>query len=77
VSEPVAVLVRIVLTSLLFAALYLSAVILLHRGYAPIPQVAALLREMVPQGWFSILRTPKTVLQRQPLIRLSIRNAPL
>ena len=77
VSEPVAVLVRIVLTSLLFAALYLSAVILLHRGYAPLQQVAALLREMVPQGWFSILRTPKTILQRQPLIRLSIREGPL
>ncbi len=77
VSEPVAVLVRIVLTSLLFAALYLSAVILLHRGYAPLQQVAALLREMVPQGWFSILRTPKTVLQRRPLIRLSIRERPL
>jgi O-antigen/teichoic acid export membrane protein len=75
--EPVAVLVRIVLTSLLFAALYLGAIILLHRGYAPLQQFAALLREMVPRSWFSILRTPKTILPARQPLRLPIRERPL
>jgi O-antigen/teichoic acid export membrane protein len=37
---------RIVIVSLLFTALYLGVVILLHRGCGPIYQVAGLLREM-------------------------------
>ena len=53
--EPVGLLVRIVSTSLWFAALYLGAVILLHRGYAPLQQVAALVQEMVPWSRFSKL----------------------
>ena len=38
---------RIVVISFLFGALYLGAVILFHRGCAPIRQVAELLRDMV------------------------------
>jgi len=44
---------RIVVISVLFGALYLCAVILLHRGCAPLSQVAELLRDMVPWGRFS------------------------
>jgi len=44
---------RIVVISGLFGALYLGAVILLHRGCAPLYQVAGLVREMVPRGRFS------------------------
>ena len=36
--------------SLLFAALYLGAVVLLHGGFSPIYQVAGLVREMTPWG---------------------------
>jgi polysaccharide transporter, PST family len=61
--EPVGALARIVSTSLCFAALYVGAVILLHRGYAPLQQVAALLREMVPWSGFSKLRSQKATLQ--------------
>ena len=46
-------LARIVTISLLFGSLYLGAVILLHGGAAPLYQIAALLREMVPSGRFS------------------------
>ena len=42
--------VRIMTVSLLFAVLYLGAVVLLHQGWAPILQVAGLLRDMVPWG---------------------------
>jgi len=38
---------RIVMTSVLFGALYLGAVSLMHRGFDPIRQVAKLLRDMV------------------------------
>jgi len=61
--EPVGVLARIVSTSLWFAALYVGAVILLHRGYAPLQKVAALLHEMVPWSGFSKLRSQKATLQ--------------
>lgn len=43
---------RIVMNSVLFGTLYLGAVILLHRGCAPIYQVARLLRQMAPLGMF-------------------------
>jgi len=46
-------IVRIVVVSVLFAALYLCAVIILHRGCAPLSHVAGLLRDMVPWGGFS------------------------
>jgi PST family polysaccharide transporter len=39
---------RILTISLLFAVLYIMAVILLHRSYAPIFQIARLIRETVP-----------------------------
>lgn len=42
--------VRIMTVSSLFAVLYLGAVVLLHQGWAPIIQVAGLLRDMVPWG---------------------------
>lgn len=41
---------RLVMTSLLFTALYLGAVILLHRGCGPIYQVMGLLREMTSRN---------------------------
>jgi polysaccharide transporter, PST family len=45
---PVAAVMHIATISALFATLYLAAVILLHRGCAPLNQVARLLQEMVP-----------------------------
>ncbi len=41
-------IMRIAKISLLFAALYLGAVIALHRGFAPVHQVVGLLMEMLP-----------------------------
>lgn len=41
---------RIVMISGLFVSLYLVAAILLHRGCAPLYQMAGLLREMIPFG---------------------------
>jgi PST family polysaccharide transporter len=45
-------LIRMVTTTLLFVVLYLTAVILLHGGYAPLNQFTRLLREMLPSGVF-------------------------
>jgi polysaccharide transporter, PST family len=39
---------RILIISGLFVSLYLGAVIMLHRGFAPIRQLASLLRELAP-----------------------------
>lgn len=47
-SGPVVAIVRIGITSVGFLVLYLGAVILLHRGCAPLGQVVRLLQEMVP-----------------------------
>src|SRR5207247_3368387 len=52
-SGAVGAVARIVMISLLFGALYLGAVILLHRGCAPLYLVARRLREMVPWGRLS------------------------
>ena len=41
-------IMRMAKISVLFAALYLGAVIILHRGFGPLHQVAGLLREMMP-----------------------------
>ncbi|MGH9453972.1 MAG: oligosaccharide flippase family protein, partial [Terriglobia bacterium] len=41
---------RLVVISLLFGALYLSAVVLLHGGLAPLHRLASLLREIIPWG---------------------------
>jgi PST family polysaccharide transporter len=65
-SGPVAALARIVTISGLFGVLYLAAVILLHQGYAPVLQLARLLRQMVPRGSFprpsrAVTPTPVTV----------------
>lgn len=49
----VGALARIVTTSLLFATLYLGAIILLHQGCAPLDQMAGLVREMIPWDQFS------------------------
>jgi len=40
-------LARIVTTSLLFGLLYIGGVVVLHRGYAPLSQIAGLLPDMV------------------------------
>jgi len=47
-SDSAGALARIVIISTLFGGLYLGAVVLLHRGYAPIHQLLRLSREMVP-----------------------------
>jgi len=52
-SGSLGAIARIVVISLLFGALYLGAVILLHGGCDPIRHVAALLHDMVPGGSFS------------------------
>lgn len=57
-SGSVEAAVRIVTTSLLFWTLYMGAIILLHRGCAPLYQVAGLLREMVP--WDRFLKSSTT-----------------
>ena len=49
-SGSIGAAVRIATVSLLFAALYLGAVVLLHQGCAPLLQVAGLLRDMAPWG---------------------------
>ena len=46
--QPFEGLARVVPTSLVFVALYLGAVILLHGGSGPLRQFAALFQEMVP-----------------------------
>jgi len=51
---------RIVITSVLFGTLYLTGVILLHRGWAPLSQLATLLREMLPSSW-SVTLIPSVV----------------
>jgi PST family polysaccharide transporter len=47
-SSTRAALARIVVDSLVFVTLYLSSVILLHRGFAPLRLVARLVRQMAP-----------------------------
>jgi len=54
VSTAVGAAARIGMISVLFGTLYLGAVVLLHRGCAPLYQVAGLLREMVP--WRTLSR---------------------
>jgi len=44
---------RIAIVSLLFGTLYIALVVLLHRGLAPLHQVARLSRDVLPQSWFS------------------------
>jgi PST family polysaccharide transporter len=46
-SDSIGSIVRMAKTSVLFGILYLCAVIILHRGFAPLNQVAGLLREMI------------------------------
>ena len=52
-SGPLGALSRVVAVSGLFAAVYLSAVVALHRGYAPLIQLAKLFREMISRGKLS------------------------
>lgn len=47
-SDSVGVLIRMLVISAVFGALYLGAVILLHGGLAPLHQVAGLLRDVIP-----------------------------
>jgi O-antigen/teichoic acid export membrane protein len=54
-SGSVLALVHLVTISILFVTLYLGAVILLHRGCAPLYQVARLLQEMMTRRRFSRL----------------------
>ena len=58
-SGAVGAVARIVMISLLFGVLYLGAVILLHRGCAPLYHVAGLLQEMIPWGRFSTAQDPE------------------
>ena len=54
-SGPLGAAARIVMTSVLFGALYLGAVILLHRGCAPLYHTLGLVREMLP--WDRVSRS--------------------
>jgi PST family polysaccharide transporter len=58
-SSSLGALTRVVTNSLLFGALYIGAVVLLHRGYAPLRQVARLFPDMVP--WRRFLRPAPAV----------------
>ncbi len=49
VSGPRGSAIRIVVASLMFGFLYLSTVVLLYQGFAPIHQVVGLVRDMVPR----------------------------
>jgi hypothetical protein len=49
--EPMAALGRVVVTSLVFGALYLAAVVLLNRGWAPVSQIADLVRIVLGDRW--------------------------
>jgi PST family polysaccharide transporter len=49
-------IIRIAGTSLLFGTLYIGAAIALHRGFAPLQEVAGLMREMMSRR-----RTPETL----------------
>jgi len=49
-ADSIDVMARIAKVSLLFVILYMCAVIILHRGWAPLNQVGGLLREMMPSG---------------------------
>jgi O-antigen/teichoic acid export membrane protein len=49
-SNSIGAIVRIAEISCLFGAMYISAVISLHQNCAPIYQVTALIREMLPSG---------------------------
>jgi PST family polysaccharide transporter len=55
IAEPTTLraFIRILISSGLFIPLYLGAVILLHRGCAPLNQLAGLIREIVPWDKFS------------------------
>jgi len=52
-SSPLSAFGRIVVVSVMFTAVYLGIVISLHRGYAPLKQVAEIFREMTSRGRFS------------------------
>jgi PST family polysaccharide transporter len=58
-SGSVGAVIRIVLVSVLFGALYVGAVILLHKGCAPLYQVGRLLHEIVP--WEKLTRRSQPV----------------
>jgi len=47
-SDPVNVVIRVVVTLIIFGCLYVAAVILLHRSSDPLRRLAGVLREMVP-----------------------------
>lgn len=53
-SNSIGAIARIAKISVLFAVLYLGAVIILHRGRAPLTQVIGLLRDMGPRNKYSI-----------------------
>lgn len=52
-SGSVGAVARIVTTSLLFVILYLGAIIILHRGCAPLYHFVGLMQEMIPRYRFS------------------------
>jgi PST family polysaccharide transporter len=73
-SDPVRAVTRLVMISLMFGTLYLGIVILLHRGCAPLYQIAGLLREMAPRGRSSNSSPrsePAAALSESPLQDLS------
>jgi PST family polysaccharide transporter len=57
-ASAIVALERIVLISGPFLGLYLATVIVLHRGFAPIRQLASLLRELAPGGGPTVVTNP-------------------
>jgi PST family polysaccharide transporter len=50
--------IRLTKTSVVFVTMYLAAVVILYRGFAPLHQVGRLLREMIPLERFSKSQPP-------------------
>lgn len=65
---------RIVVISGLFLTAYLGVVILLHRGFGPLRQLANLLREFVPKGRYAATAPPSVVVR--PLGITATQEAP-
>ena len=71
---PAGAVARIVITSLLFGALYLGAVILLHRGCGPLHEVAGLLQDRRPLLRFSRSFPPVAATPGHQDVRSTQRN---
>ena len=71
---PAGAVARIVITSLLFGALYLGAVVLLNRGCGPLHEVAGLLQDRRPLLRFSRSFPPVAATPGHQDVRSTQRN---